>query len=67
MLPVRVDVAEIFPQAFGDADQQLIADVVPEAVVDDLEAVKVEEEDRELVVGDALGAVDRLLEPIGQQ
>ena len=56
-------------QPARDGDQQLVADVVAERVVDELEAVEVEEQD-----GDAArpgrarcGAADRLVEAVEEQ
>ena len=53
-------------QALGHALEQRVADVVPEAVVDDLEAVEVEEHDRHQAV-DALGVNHRLFQAFEQQ
>ena len=53
-------------KALGHGLEQRVADVVPEAVVDDLEAVKVEEHDRHQAV-DALGVNHRLLQALQQQ
>ena len=51
-----------------DRLQQLVADGVPEAVVDDLEAVEVEEQHRRAALGVvALGAPDRLVEAVDEQ
>ena len=47
--------------------QELVAGHVAEAVVDDLEAVEVEEEDGEVIVRAPLGARDGLVEPVGEQ
>ena len=41
-------------QALGDGRDQLVADRVPEAVVHDLEVVEVDEEHRDLAVGDCV-------------
>ena len=55
-------------QPARDGDQQPVSHLVPERVVDELEAVEVEEEDRGRGgrVG-ALGAPDRLVEPVQEQ
>ena len=52
----------------GDGDQQPVSHLVAERVVDELEAVEVEEQDRRGGgrVG-ALGAADRLVEPVEEQ
>jgi hypothetical protein len=42
----------------GDGPQQLVPDVMAQRVVDDLEAVEVQEEDRELEVLTPLGSLD---------
>ena len=61
----RVAGADRVAQPVGDLDQQLVAGGVAEAVVDLLEAVEVQEQDRH-VVG-AAAAVQRLLEPLPEQ
>ena len=51
-----------------DGLQQLVAGVVAERVVDDLEAVEVEEQHRGAALGVvALGAADRLVEAVHEQ
>ncbi len=55
--------AQAGAQAAGEGDQQLVADLVPEAVVDALEVVEVEEQhDRA-----AVGAAERRLDLLGEQ
>ena len=54
------------PQPPGDLDQQLVADGVPEAVVDRLEPVEVEHEHGGQVPA-ASGAGDGLVDALGQQ
>ena len=55
-------------QPARDGDQQLVADVVAERVVDELEAVEVEEQHRGAALGvAALGAADRLVEAVEEQ
>ncbi len=51
-------------QPFAERDQQLVADRVAEAVVDELEAVEVEEQHRAAIAGVALGAAQRELEVV---
>src|SRR6185295_17608882 len=55
----RVAEADAALQAPGDLDEELVAQRVAEAVVDDLEAVEVEEEDGEERVRVARGARQR--------
>jgi hypothetical protein len=59
--------AQRVPQAVGDRGDQLVAGVVAEAVVDDLEAVEVEEEDGDVGAAAALQALERLGQPVGEQ
>ena len=53
-------------QPLGEADEQLVAGPVAEAVVDDLEPVEVEEEDRDLLL-QLPGPHQRVLEPVEHQ
>ena len=53
-------------QPRGDRDQQLVADLVAEAVVDELEAVEVEEQDARQPAA-AAQARERLLEAVEEQ
>ena len=62
----RVDAPEAAAEALGHLDQQLVAVVVPEVVVDQLEPVEVEEEHRG-ELSPARGALERLLEPVHEQ
>ena len=56
----RVALADVLLDPLGDLAQQLVADRVAERVVDDLEAVEVEEEDGQpLVVPVGLGHGER--------
>ena len=50
-------------EPLGEADEQLVAGAVAEAVVDDLEPVEVEEEDRHLLL-QLPGPDQRVLEPV---
>ena len=52
--------AQRVAQAVGDGDDQLVAGRVAEAVVDDLEAVQVEEEDGDVAAAAAIEALERL-------
>ena len=61
-----VDAPEAAAEALGDLDQELIAVVVPEVVVDQLEPVEVEEQHRG-ELAPARGALERLLEPVHEQ
>ena len=56
--------ADAAAQAIGGGAQQLVAGDVAEAVVDELEAIEVEEEDREVV--DVLARIhgDGVIEPV---
>ena len=54
-------------QTSGDSDQQLISDHMAQAVVDNLEAVKVEEQDGEHLVRRALRARDGKLEVVYEE
>jgi hypothetical protein len=55
-------------QPLGDGLEQLVADVVAQRVVDDLEAVEVEEQHRGAAVGVmAARAADRLVEAVEEQ
>jgi len=56
-----------FPKPAGHVFQQPVAHVVAQAVVDDLEAVQVEEDDGVLVVVPALGALDGLANAVQAQ
>ena len=51
----------------GDGHQELVADRMPEAVVDHLEAVEVEEEHREEAASAALGARAGALEAVEEE
>ena len=51
----------------GDGPEQLVADAVAEAVVDDLEPVEVDEQHREAVLGAPLGAAEGAAEQVGEQ
>ena len=51
--------AQRVAQALGDRDDQLVAGRVAEAVVDDLEAVEVEEQHRDVAAAAALEALER--------
>ncbi len=62
----RVFVAQACPQAPGDGDQYAVADVMPEAVVDDFEAIQVKEEDRQRTVP-ARSDRQPLFEPVVKQ
>ncbi len=53
-------------QAFADFDQQAVADVVAERIVDVLEAVEVDEQQRQARAA-ALGLGDRLAQAVGEQ
>ncbi|MDT4821239.1 hypothetical protein FQZ97_544090 [compost metagenome] len=61
-----VDLAHPRPQAVGDLDQQLVAGVVAEAVVDHLEAVDVHEGQREAALV-ARGQGDGLADAVAEQ
>jgi hypothetical protein len=63
----RVAGSQVAREPLGDADQQQITDLVAKAVVDDLEAVKVQKEHGVLVVLVPPALPDGLLEAIGQQ
>ena len=63
----RVDRAETGLESLRHRDQQLIAHHVPEAVVDQVETIEVQDQHREQVVGMALGAAQRLLDQVEQQ
>jgi hypothetical protein len=53
------------PQTGGDGDQERVTGDVAEAVVDDLEAVEVDQEDRDGVATTPVGG-NRLLEPLDE-
>ena len=63
----RVGRADRFAQACGDADQQVVAGLVAERVVDLLEVVDVDEQDRGERAGVPADALERLLEAVGEQ
>ena len=50
-----------------DGDEQLVAGAVPEAVVDRLEVVEIQEEDRQREVAQPAGPIERVLDPIGEE
>src|SRR4029079_11212572 len=54
-------------EAPGDFDEELVAREVAQAVVDDLEAVHVDEEDGEAVVGPPGREADRLAEAVEEE
>ncbi len=62
----RVAVAHQVFEALGDGDQQLVADLVPEVVVDRLEAVEVDEQQRDHA-GAAMQARERLARAVHQK
>ena len=62
-----VDRANFVLQPARDADQQGVADGVAEAVVDELESIEVEEEQREVVVRITLCAGEGLADAVGEQ
>ena len=59
--------AQRVAQAIGDGLDQLVAGRVAEAVVDDLEAVEVEEEDGDVAAAAALEALERLAQAVVEQ
>ena len=54
-------------QPLTDGDQQAVADGVPDALVDDLEPVQVEEHDRDRRGGPGVGRRQGVTDPVGQQ
>ena len=54
-------------QPFAECDQQLVPDRVAEAVVDELEAVDVEEQHPAAIAGIALGAAQRELQVVEEE
>jgi hypothetical protein len=63
----RVDHPHRAPEPHREGDQQLVAEPVPEAVVDDLEAVEVEEEQGEAGARRPPAALQRHLQPVDEQ
>ena len=63
----RVDFPDRLAEAVGDGHEQCVADVVPQAVVDDLEAVEVEEQDGELAIGIAARTADRAHQAVSEE
>ena len=63
----RVAPAQSLLEPPADRDQELVAGGVPQAVVDDLEAVEVEEQHGEMVVLLAFRSEDRPAEPVHEQ
>ncbi len=63
----RIGGAQARFQPSGDTHQQLIADQMPQAVVDDFEPIQVEEEHGEDVIAIPLGAFNGLLQTIDKQ
>ena len=53
-------------QAIGDPNDEQVADFVAQAVVDDFEAVEVDEEDGEFPLRIALGVFNEAAEPVVQ-
>ena len=62
----RVGRADRTGEPTRDLDEQLVADDVTETVVDELEAVEVEEQDRDVALG-AFGARQRVREAVDEQ
>ena len=54
-------------QALPDRDEQPVADGVADALVDDLEAVEVEQHDRDRLGVVGVGRGERMADPVGQQ
>src|SRR5205807_1952521 len=63
----RVGGAQRAAQPFADADEEHVAERVAEAVVDDFEAIEIDEEDRELMTAAAARALHHTFEPVHEQ
>ena len=55
------------PSRCADGHQQLVARPVPQAVVDRLEVVEIQEQDGQRRLAQPAGAIERVLDPIGEE
>ena len=62
----RVHPADAVFEPAREVDEEAVAEVVAERVVDDLEAVEIDEEDGEAVGGGALGPLDGEAQAVGE-
>ena len=54
-------------ETMADGDQQLVAGAMPQAVVDRLEIVEIQEEDRQRGLAQPAGAIERVLDAIDEE